>query len=93
MYLLIALVLQATAPNAVAPPAAATETTAPTQQAPAATTQTTATPQTEVRCEWITPTGQRLRQRVCRTVNLIDERADLSADATRDMQGNRGVSQ
>lgn len=97
MYLLIALVLQATAPNVVTTPeTAATETTAPapTQQAQTTTSDAApAAPQTEVRCRWVTPTGQRLRERICELVQVIDDRAELASEATRDMTTNRGVSQ
>lgn len=89
MYLLIALVLQATAPEAV--PAAP-----PTEQAgqPAQTTQPSAptSEQPEVVCSWQVPTGQRLRRRVCERAEMIEARAAMSADATRDMQGVRGGS-
>lgn len=96
MHLLIALVLQATAPDVVAQPQpAATQTvSAPTQQAQAATAQAApATPRTEVRCRWAVPTGQRLRERVCETVELIDERQMTSEEATRHFTANRGISQ
>jgi hypothetical protein len=94
MHLLIALVLQATTPSAVP----ATETPAQETTPIVSTTSPAApvaapTPQTEVRCRWVAPTGQRLRQRVCETVELLDERAHVSEQATHDMRDNRGISQ
>lgn len=86
MHLLIALVLQATAPDAVA----ATPTAAETAQ-PAATAETT-TQQPEVVCRWQIRTGERLRRRVCETAAAIEARAVVSAEATRDMQIIRGGS-
>ena len=93
MYLLIALVLQATTPQVAEPAQTTDAVSAPvtTNQAPAA--EAPATPRTEVRCRWYVPTGQRLRHRVCETVELIDERAVISEDATRAFTENRGISQ
>jgi hypothetical protein len=90
MYLLIALMLQATTPEAV-------QATPPTEQASQAAAQTApaaepAAEETEVVCSWQVPTGQRLRRRVCETAQAIDARAQISGEATRDMQIIRGGS-
>lgn len=86
MHLIIALILQATTPDAAA---------APAQSAPTETTQPAAAPlplEPEMVCRWETPAGQRIRRRVCREVSEIDAQAQISADATRHMQEIRGGS-
>ena len=95
MYLLIALVLQATAPDAAAQPQPPATQAAPasTQQAAAPANQAAAAPRTEVRCRWHTPTGARIRQRICETVETIEGRQESSEAAANDFTRNRGVSQ
>jgi hypothetical protein len=95
MYFLIALVLQATAPDAATAqtPAAQTTPAAATQTQASPTQTAAATPQTEIRCRWVTPTGQRLRERICESVEVIDDRQVISQDATNAMTANRGIGQ
>lgn len=89
MYFLIALMLQATAPEAVQASPTENASQAAAQTAPA--TETVAE-DTEVVCSWHVPTGQRLRRRVCESAQTIDARAQISGEATRDMQIVRGGS-
>ncbi len=85
MHILIALVLQATTPDAVAP----------VQTPPTETTQPAAAVQPlepEMVCRWEVPPGQRLRRRVCREIADIEATADASSEAARHMQEIRGGS-
>ncbi len=93
MISLVALILQATAPETATATQPAAQVAAPAEQAQASATIPAATPRTEVRCRWAVPTGQRLRIRVCETVELIDERQVNSEEATRHFTANRGISQ
>jgi hypothetical protein len=94
MHLLIALILQAATPDAAAPVVPPEQVqTDPAQGANVtAAPSTTAAPAPEIQCRWVAPTGQRLRRRVCETVQAIDARAQVSGEATRDMQVVRGGS-